>query len=263
MTLPDRLAANVAWLFTELPWDDRFAAARAAGFAAVEFPWPDDPAATVSAVRDAGLRVAVLNMAAGDLVAGERGWPNDPVRIDEWRGALGDALTLAEELGCSTVNVLAGNAVAGVPRASQLDCLLDNLEWALPRATARGITVVTEPLNRQENPSYLVVTLDDAELLGTRLAPLGWRLQLDLYHVGRTEPDPAAAIRRAGPLLRHLQVADLPGRHEPGSGRLDWGRIAAALREAGYAGPIGLEYRPAGSTVDGLGWVDRISFDPR
>lgn len=263
MTLPDRLAANVAWLFTELPWADRFAAARAAGFAAVEFPWPDDPAATVAAIREAGLRVAVLNMAAGDLAAGERGWPNDPGRVDEWRAALGEALSLAGELRCRTINVLAGNAVPGVPRASQLDCLRDNLAWALPRAAERGIVLVTEPLNRGENPAYLVVTLDDVEPLATHLAPLGWRLQLDLYHLGLTEPDLEAAIRRAGPLLRHLQVSDLPGRHEPGSGSLDWAMVTGALQAIGYGGAIGLEYRPAESTLDGLAWVDLISFDSR
>jgi hydroxypyruvate isomerase len=263
VTLPDRLAANVAWLFTELPWGDRFAAARAAGFSAVEFPWPDDPAATTAAVREAGLRVAVLNMAAGDLAAGERGWPNDPARVDEWRDAFATALSLALQLGCPTINVLAGNAVAGVARAAQLDCLLDNLSWALPRAGGGGITIVTEPLNRRENPDYLVVTLDDAEVLGARLGPLGWRLQLDLYHLGCTEPDLEAAIRRAGPLLRHLQVADLPDRHEPGSGSVDWPGVAGALQAVGYAGFIGLEYRPAGLTLEGLGWIDRISFDPR
>ena len=263
MTLPEYLDANVAWLFTELPWLDRFGAARAAGFTAVEFPWPDDPAASAAAVGDAGLAVAVLNMAAGDLAAGERGWPNDPGRIGEWRAALDDAVSLAGELRCRSINVLAGNAVAGVSRAAQLECLLDNLAWALPRAAARGVTIVTEPLNRAENPDYLVVTLDDVALLAERLAPLGWRLQLDLYHLGLTEADVPAVIRRAGLLLRHLQVSDLPGRHEPGSGGLDWAGIADALVAIGYAGFIGLEYRPAGSTVEGLAWVDQISLDPR
>lgn len=246
MTLPERLAANVAWLFTEHPWLDRFAAARGAGFAAVEFPWPDDPSATADAVRAAGLRVALLNMPAGDLAAGDRGWPNDPERVGSWRDAFGEALRLATELWCPTVNVLAGNLVPS-PLDDQLACLEDNLRWALPRAAARGVTVVTELLNRQENPGYLLVSLDDADSVLRPLAPLGWRLQLDTWHLGLTEPDVAAAIRRAGPHIGHVQVADVPGRHEPGTGDLDWEAITEALADAGYRGPIGLEYLPTGA----------------
>lgn len=253
MTIPERFAANVAWLFTELPSLDRFAAARSAGFASVEFPWPDDPAATADAVRSAGLRVAMLNMPAGDLAAGERGWPNDPSRVGEWRDAFTDALALARQVRGPTMNVLAGNAVDGVTRDAQLGCLEDNLRWALRSAAANGTTLVTELLNRQENPSYLLVTLDDFEPLLARLAPLGWKLQLDTYHLGLTDANVPAAIRRAGRHIGHVQVADVPGRHEPGTGRLDWGAIGMALDAAGYARSVGLEYSP----VTGLGWIAR------
>lgn len=246
MIPPDRAAANVAWLFTELPWLDRFAAAREAGFTAVEFPWPDDPAATAAAVTGAAVRVALVNAPAGDLAAGERGWPNDPSQIDRWHGAMNAALHLAGELRCPTVNVLAGNDVPGISREDQLACFEGNLRSTLPAARAYGVTLVTELLNRAENPEYLLVTLDDVEPMIDRLAPLGWRLQLDTYHLGLTEPDVAAAIRRAGPHIGHVQVADVPGRHEPGTGDLDWPAIVRALDDAGYAGFIGLEYRPTG-----------------
>jgi hydroxypyruvate isomerase len=246
VTVPERLAANVAWLFADHPWLDRFAAARDAGFAAVEFPWPDDRAATADAVRAAGLRIAMLNMPAGDLAAGERGWTNDPARIDLWRDAFDEALRLATELWCPTVNVLAGNRV-DAPLDDQLACLEDNLRWALPRAVGRGVTLVTELLNRPENPDYLLVKLDDVDPLLERLAPLGWRLQLDTWHLGLTEPDVPAAIRRAGRRIGHVQVADVPGRHEPGTGNLDWDAITAALADAAYRGPIGLEFIPTGA----------------
>lgn len=249
--IPERFAANLAWLFTELPWPARFAAARHAGFAAVEFPWPDDPAGTVDAVRAAGLRVALLNAPAGDLAAGQRGWPNDPRRVDEWRDAFRSALELAAAVDCPTINVLAGNRVLDAADGDQLGCLQENVAWALDAARPAGITVVIELLNHQENPDYLLVTLDDAQLLLDRLAPLGWRLQLDIWHLGLTEPDVPAAIRRAGPHIGHVQVADIPGRHEPGTGSLDWDGIAAALRDVGYDGAIGLEYRP----TSGLGWI--------
>lgn len=253
MTIPERFAANVAWLFNDLPWTDRFAAARSAGFTAVEFPWPDQPAATAEAVRSAGLRVAMLNMPAGDLAAGERGWPNDPSRVEEWRSALRTALELAGELGCRTVNVLAGNAVADIPREAQIANLEQNLRWALPIAADAGTTLVSEVLNAEENPVYLLATVDDAEPLRARLEPLGWRLQLDTYHLGIGEPDVPAAIARAGSAIGHVQVADVPGRHEPGTGGLDWRAIGTALAEARYAGHIGLEYRP----LSGLDWIER------
>lgn len=253
MTSPGRLAANVAWLFTEHPWRDRFAAARDAGFSQVEFPWPDDAARTADAVRAAGIGVAMLNMDAGDLAAGERGWPNDPSRVGDWRAGFADALALARAVGCPTINVLAGNVVDGVGGSEQLACLEENLRWALQGAADAGVTLVTELLNRAENPGYLLVTLADAEPLLRTLAPLGWMLQLDTWHLGLTVADVPAAIRRAGPHVGHVQVADVPGRHEPGTGSLDWAAIAEALR--GYDGPIGLEYVPSGGTVDGLSGV--------
>lgn len=242
--IPDRFAANVAWLFTELPWSARFAAARDAGFASVEFPWPDDPAATAAAVRAAGLRVALLNAPAGDLAAGERGWPNDPARVGEWRDGFAAALELAVDLRCPTINVLAGNRVAHPSGADQLACLEHNLRWAIGESSPAGVTVVSELLNRRENPQYLLATLDGARPVLERLGPLGWKLQLDTWHLGLTDPNVAGVIRGAGSAIGHLQVADVPGRHEPGTGALDWRAIGAALAEQGYAGAVGLEYRP-------------------
>jgi hydroxypyruvate isomerase len=250
--LPERLAANVAWLFTEHPWLDRFAAARDAGFAAVEFPWPDDPEQTAAAVAEAGTDVAMFNMDGGDLAAGQRGWPNDPTRVDEWREDLDAALDLAARVGCPTINVLAGNRVARVTDEEQLTCLEENLRWALPRAAHSGLTLVTELLNRRENPDYLLTSLDEVDHVLDHLAPLGWRLQLDTWHLGLADVNVAAAIRRVGARIGHVQVADVPGRHEPGSGSLDWTAIRAALEAAGYGGPIGLEYRPSKGTVASL-----------
>lgn len=254
-----RLAANVAWLFPGLAWLDRFAAARDAGFAAVEFPWPEDPSATARAVLDTGLRVVLLNVDAGDLATGERGWPNDPSRREAWRAAFTEALDLAADVGCPSVNVLAGNRVAHADPADQLACLEDNLAWACDRASARGVIVVTELMNRRENPDYLLVEWDDCERLLQRLAPLGWRIQLDTHHLALTVHDVPAAIRRAAGLIGHLQVSDEPGRHEPGTGGLDWPEIGRALADAGYAGPVALEYvptrDPADVAAEGFDWL--------
>ena len=254
--IPPRFAANVAWLFTEVAWLDRFHAAREAGFAAVEFPWPDDPGATAEAVRAAGLRVALLNAPAGDLAAGERGWPNDPSRVDEWREAFASAMDLAVGTGCPTINVLAGNRVPDLRGDDQLVCLEANVAWAVVEAGRAGVTVVTELLNRRENPDYLLATLDDADPLLERLTPLGWRIQLDTWHLALAGSDVAASIGRAGPNLGHVQIADAPGRHEPGTGSLDWPAIGAALRAIAYDGSVGLEYVPTG----GFDWVERLSL---
>lgn len=254
--IPARFAANVAWLFTELSWQDRFAAARDAGFSQVEFPWPDDPDDTARAVAAAGIGVALLNMDAGDLAAGDRGWPNDPSRVDQWRTALTDALAVAADVGCTTVNVLAGNVVDGVRSQAQLACVEENLRWALPRAADAGVTLVTELLNRAENPGYLLTTLADAEPLLRTLGPLGWRLQLDTWHAGLTVADVPALIADAAPHIGHVQVADVPGRHEPGSGSLDWDAIGVALET--YDGRIGLEYVPAAGTLEGLAAISAV-----
>lgn len=254
-----RLAANVAWLFPQLPWLDRFAAARDAGFAAVEFPWPEDPRATARAVRDAGLRVVLLNVAAGDLARGERGWANDPERRDEWRLAFRDALDLAADVGCPTLNALAGNRLPHASEAAQLAALAANLDWACGEAASAGVTIVTELLNRRENPDYLLVGFEDARALIERLAPAGWRLQLDTYHLGLTVADVPAAVRRAAGVVGHVQVADVPGRHEPGSGSLDWAELGRALADVGYEGPVGLEYAPlrdpAQVAREGFDWL--------
>jgi hydroxypyruvate isomerase len=251
VTIPSHLAANIAWLFTEHPWPDRFRAARDAGFSAVEMPWPDDPAATAAAVRASRLEVAMLNMPAGNLAAGDRGWPNDPARTDEWRAAFHEALDLASTLAAPLINVLAGNRI-GRDLSRELDCLESNLAWALERAASRGVGVVTEVLNRRENPAYLIATLDDATPLVRTLAPVGWRLQLDTYHLALSEVDVPSAIRTAGGHLGHLQVADAPGRNEPGTGTLDWAAMRHALEDVGYQGMIGFEYRPRSTTLAGL-----------
>ena len=263
MTIPPRFAANVAWLFTEHAWTDRFAAAADAGFAAVELPWPADPDATLRAAERAGVTVAMVNMPAGDLSAGERGWPNDPARVDEWRDAWTDALAFARDAGARSINVLAGNAVQSASLDAQRACLEASLRWALPKAAAAGVRVVTELLNPRENPRYLLPTLDGAETLLARLRPDGWRLQLDTHHLGLTLTaldDVPVEIGRAAPSLGHAQVADAPGRHEPGSGAIDWAAVGAALSSAPDLEFIGLEYAPTGATLSSLRWITDLGW---
>jgi hydroxypyruvate isomerase len=244
-----RLAGNLGFLFPGLAWAERPAAARDAGLGFVEFPWPPDPAAVAAAVRAAGVRPVLVNVAAGDLAAGDRGFGHLPGRVGEWRDALDAALAYAVEVGCPTVNVLAGIAGPGTPIGEQRRCLVGNLAWAAPRARAAGVRLVVEAVNATDSPGYLAPRIADVvELLDGAGTP-GVGVQLDTYHCAVAGDDPAWWVRRLGSRLGHVQLADHPGRHEPGTGRLDLAGVLAALRDTGYAGAVGLEYLPSGATL--------------
>ena len=254
------LAVNVGFLFRELPYLARFAAAREAGFELVEFAWPPVPAeAVAAAVRRARIGVALLNVDAGDLEAGERGFSSDPGSVDRWRAAFDAALLLAEAVACPVLNVLAGDRLETVSREAQLACFRRNLDWALPRARSAGRTLTIELLNPDDTPRYLMTDPDDlVGLLRGFDDPL-LRLQFDTYHVGRIlGPDAVAAtFRDVAPLVGHVQVADVPGRHEPGTGSIDWTAFFEAIDASGYTGAIGLEYVPAVATLDALARTTR------
>jgi hydroxypyruvate isomerase len=251
-----RFTANVGFLFTELPFLERFAAARDVGFDAVEFAWPTASLAEVrAAVAAAGLRVGQLNMPAGDLAAGERGYPNDPARTDEWREDFGSALRLARDVDCPSINVLAGNAVPGSSRPEQLGFLRFNLSWALARREAR--TLLLEILNPTDTPDYLLTDVDAAVSLIERIGNPGLKLQFDTYHLASIGEDVVSLFPRLAPMIGHVQLADFPGRGAPGTGSIDFDAFFAAVARSGYDGCIGLEYLPKGATAESLAWLPR------
>ncbi|MEU4565236.1 TIM barrel protein [Micromonospora sp. NPDC023956] len=251
-----RPAVNLGLLFTELPWPERFAAAARAGFDRVEFPWPPLPHDEVTRlVRAAGLRVVLLNMDAGDLSAGERGFSNDPRLTDRWRQRLRAAVRLAVDLDCPLVNVLAGRRLPEFGADAQHDCLADNLAWAAEVAAATGRTLVVEPINDHDIPGYLLPRVADVLALIDRLGHDRVRLQLDTYHVAVMGDDVPATVATAGARLGHVQIADHPGRHEPGTGDLDVDALLAALAGVGYTGALGLEYLPTGPSAASLAAV--------
>lgn len=250
-----RFAANVGFLYRGLPEPERPAATAADGFEAIESAWPADPDGFGRAVLAAGLRVALLNVAAGDLEAGERGHPNDPSAVDRWREDLRAALRLAAAVDCPVLNVLAGNRVGTVPLEVQWTTLVANLRWALPRAAAEGRTLVVELLNAVDTPRYLVTDLAAVDRMLDALGGEGLRLQLDTYHAGVLGLAVPALIRRYGDRIGHVQVADAPGRFEPGTGALPWPAVWGALDAIGYGGAVGLEYRP---TRD-VSWLPRAA----
>ncbi|MFL6055497.1 MAG: hydroxypyruvate isomerase family protein [Actinoallomurus sp.] len=240
-----RPIVNLGLLFTELPWSERFTAAAAAGFGHVEFPWPPlPPGDVVRLVRAAGVRVALLNMDAGDLAAGHRGYGNDPRLVERWRDRLRQALELARELDCPLVNVLAGRLLPEIGRADQLRCLTRNLRWAADIAAREGRMLVVEPINDRDIPGYLLPSVADVLALIDELEHDAVGLQLDAYHVAAMGDDLSRIVAAADGRITHVQIADFPGRHEPGSGEMDVDVLLAALAATGYDGGLALEYVP-------------------
>jgi hydroxypyruvate isomerase len=250
-----RWSANLTMLFKEVPFLQRFATASRAGFGAVEFLWPNgvDLDALVRAKEASDLKVVLLNVDAGDVPAGERGFPNDPVRKEWWRERTVTAFDLADRLGTRLVNVLAGNQVVDRSRAEMLDCLCGNLLWALEQHPE--ITLLLEPLNPLQNPRYLLTSLAEAMQVIDRLNHPRVKLQFDLYHVQRTQGDLVENLRRHLPHIAHIQAADAPGRNQPGTGEINWPFVLGQLEGMGYGGFVGLEYNPLPDTLGSLTWL--------
>ena len=251
------LSVSLSLLFGEVAFLDRFERAAAAGFGAVEFFWPagERPADVVAAARDAGVAVALFNLDAGDIDAGERGLAGDPAREAQLRANVPVALALAERLGCHRVNALVGHDVPGMDREAQLGHASTVLRRIAGACAAVGVEMHVEPLNRHDTGPVVIGTAAEAVALIERVGGANVRLQYDVFHGSRAGEDPAAELERWAALLGHVQLADAPGRHEPGSGEIDFAAVFAALDRIGYAGDVGLEYVPAAGTEAGLARV--------
>jgi len=254
---------NCSILFTELALPERPAAAREAGFDAVEFWWPFDRtvptnqemADFVAAVRDAGVRLVGLNLPAGDMPAGDRGLVSWPGRAEEFRAGVDCAVSIGEQLGVRVFNALYGNRLDGVDPAEQDALANDNLAFAAGAAARIGATVLVEPVSGA--PRYPLLTAADALTVVGRVPAENVRLLADLYHLSVNGDDVDAVLARHAGEIGHVQVADAPGRHQPGTAKLPIGRWLAALDEAGFAGSVGLEYVPKGASAASLDWLPR------
>lgn len=264
-----RFDVNLSIVLTELPLLERPAAAAAAGFDAVELWWPfssPTPAdaeldALERALRDAGTALVGLNFDAGDMSAGSRGLVSVPDQADRFRSNIDVAVGLAGRLGCRTLNALYGNRVDGLDPARQDEVATENLALAARAAGAIGATIVVESLNSHENPAYPLLSAEDALAVidrvtdgpgagGGRLAYLA-----DVYHLSRMGHDPIAVLEAHADRIAHVQIADDPGRHEPGTGEMDVTGVFDALVRTGYRGYVGLEYRPSGASAESFAWL--------
>lgn len=251
-----RFAANLSLLFTEFDFLDRFEQAALAGFEAVEFQFPYAWPAAAIAERLARHRLSCVlhNLPPGDWDAGERGIAILPERVPEFRDGVGRAIDYATALGCRQVNCLAGL----VPRFSERDRLqatfVENLAFAAAAMERAGIRLLIEAINDRDMPGFFLTSTWQAMDLIAAVGAANVFLQYDAYHMHVMGEDPASTIAAHHDRIAHVQIADDPGRHEPGTGAIDFQGLFEELDRNGYAGWIGAEYRPLAGTQDGLGW---------
>jgi len=256
-----RFCANIGFLFPEVPFLERFEAAAGAGFAGVEFASPYEyPASELRSLLAAnGLTQVLINSPAGNRAAGERGFACLPDRIGTFRDSLDQALDYAVALDCKLVHVMAGVPPADLAYDTALALYGANLAWAGERALAAGVKLVIEPLNPRDAPGYLLRTQEQGAAIVTAIGRDRIGLQFDLYHCQTAQGDVITRLASLLPVIDHMQLADVPGRHEPGTGEIGWQFVFRRIEELGYAGWIGCEYTPLGDTVEGLAWRRRYA----
>jgi len=255
-----RYDVNLSILFTELPMLERPAAAAGLGFDAVEMWWPFDgpvPAdaeldALAAAVTDAGVSLVGLNFDAGHMPSGDRGLLSSRATSQRFRDNIDVTVGFAERLGCKVLNALYGNTVED----SDVELALENLALATKSAQRIGATVVVEALNSYENTRY-PITSTAAALDVIDQVP-GTAFLADFYHLARMGEDIPALIERHADRFGHVQIADVPGRGQPGTGELDYTRILGLLADSPYDGPVGLEYKPVGPSDESFGWLEAL-----
>ena len=254
-----RLAANLTMMFSELPFLDRFDAAAAAGFKAVECVAPY--VAPAEAVRDRldalGLEMALFNLPVGDWAAGDRGIAADPARREAFRESIGLAREYARVTGAKTLHLMAGKIAPDADRAAWTRTLVENVALAADVLAADGRTVVLEPINtRVDMPGYFYDTTAAVLAVMDAADRPNVKLLYDVYHMQIMEGDLARTVERLLPRIGHIQIADNPGRGEPGSGEINYPWLLSRLDALGYEGWVGCEYKPAGETTAGLGWAE-------
>jgi hydroxypyruvate isomerase len=257
-----RAAANLSFLFQELPLVERFQAARDCGFRGVEvlFPYGEDTRALANAATAAEVEVVLINSRLGDSKAGEAGFAALPERLAQFRDSFQEALQYAKDLACPRIHVLSGKWTGDQPDTGRsLDTLVSNLQWAADEAGRGGISILLEPLNRYDMPRYALPTAElAAEVIG-RVGRPNVGLQFDMYHWQIMGGDLTRRIQAFGHLIRHAQISCVPGRGEPDLGEVNLEFVLRTLAGVGYDGWVGGEYRPRGATVDSLRWVRMIS----
>ena len=257
-----KLAANLSWIYQEVPLPQRFAAAAAHGFGAVEMLFPYEmPARDIAAeLKKHRLTQALFNLPPGDWSKGERGLAALPGREAEFKAALDTALEYAKILECRTVHVMSGLIAPGADSGAMHRTFVSNLKGACDRTANSGLTLVLEPINHRDIPGYFTHTTDQVKAIIDEVGAPHLRLQLDLYHLQVTEGDLTKRTERLFPLVGHVQIAGNPDRNEPDIGEANHLYLLEVLDRLGYQGYVGLEYKPRTTTAAGLGWAAKYGI---
>lgn len=256
-----KFAANLAFLFTEVEFLQRFEAARRAGFSAVEFPfpYPYEQAKLADAIGAAGVEVALFNLPAGDWQKGERGIACHPGRQAEFQDGVGVALEYARLLRVPKINCLAGIAPPEADPDDVLSTFVANLEYAAGELAEDGVLLVMEPINTRTIPGFFLNTTAQSLDVLREVGSDNLKIQYDIFHMQIMEGDLAKTIESALPQIGHIQFADVPDRHEPGTGEINFDFLFDWIDRVGYDGWVGAEYTPRKGTVEGLGWLKKYS----
>ncbi|HZE10309.1 MAG TPA: 2-oxo-tetronate isomerase [Burkholderiales bacterium] len=254
-----KFSANISMLFKELEFPERFEAAAQAGFKAVEiqFPYAWDKGQLARIARHVGVEVVLINIPAGDPEKGDRGIGCLPSRMREFRDAVGKGIEYAGELGCKQMNCLAGVAPPELDPALLHATYVSNLRYAANELALAEMTLLVEPISTHAVPGFFLSRSAEALALIDEVDADNLKLQYDLFHMRIMGDDLARTIEANLVRIGHIQIADVPGRHEPGTGEIDFPPLFDLIDRLGYKGWIGAEYIPAGKTADGLAWVKK------
>ena len=258
-----KFAANLTMLFNEVPFLDRFAAAKAAGFGGVEylFPYDFEKGILREKLEQHGLTQVLHNLPAGNWGAGERGIAIFPDRVDEFRDGVRRAIDYAKALDCHQVNCLVGVAPADADMRELNEVLLKNLRFAAEALSREGIRLLIEPINTLDIPGFFLNRTQQAVQIISDVRSENLFVQYDIYHMQVMEGDIARTLQKYLPRIGHVQLADNPGRNEPGTGEINYRFLFRYLDQIGYGGWIGCEYKPRTSTTEGLGWHAMQTMD--
>jgi len=252
-----RFAANLSMLYTELPFLDRFAAAAADGFDAVEYLFPYDftPTEIAARLKENGLTQALFNLPPGDWAAGERGMACHPGREAEFAASVAQALVYAQATSCQRLHAMAGLKPAGVSEAALRSTYVNNLRAAAAQLAPHGITLLIEPINTRDMPGFYLNRQQQAHGVLAEVGAPNLKVQMDLYHCQIMEGDLSRRLEQHLAGVGHIQIAGVPDRQEPDGGEVHFPHLLDRLDALGYAGFVGCEYRPKAGTSEGLGWL--------
>lgn len=256
-----QFAANLSMLFTEVPFAERFGRAAHAGFSAVECQFPYElPATQVKSLLDAhGLTMVLHNLPAGDWAGGDRGIACDPSRGHEFRAGVAKAIEYASLLGVKKINCLCGKVPAGVSAEQAHTTAIDNLRYAAAELGKADIALLIEPINNYDIPGFWLNSTAMALALLDEVGADNAFVQYDVYHAQRMEGELAGTLQKNLSRIGHIQIADNPGRNEPGTGEINYPFLFGFIERIGYSGYIGCEYKPTSTTEAGLGWIAALA----